>query len=87
MLDNITRREKQEDDQKNLEKIKRNNETMNDYKEMISSQGDPRIRKNKFDDVKINTYGVSMTTSNLNSNQNQNSLKSYVNLTNILARI
>jgi hypothetical protein len=58
-LENISRKEQQEEDRKKIERLKRISETMNEYKEMVSHNPEGRIRKNKFEDVKINTYGVS----------------------------
>lgn len=72
-LENVFRKEQQEEDKKKLEKINRINVTMNEYKEMINHQGDPRLRRHKLEEVKINTYGVNLNQDNLNKNLERNS--------------
>jgi hypothetical protein len=74
-LENVNRREQLEEEKRRQEKQRRVNETMHDYKEMVSHLPDGRIRKGKFEDVRINTYGVSLGNKVNQSNQFQNNIQ------------
>lgn len=59
-LENVSKREQLEEDKRKLEKMKRISDTMNEYNQMLTNKpNNGRLKKSKFDDVKINTYGVS----------------------------
>jgi hypothetical protein len=59
-MENFNRKIQQEDDKKNLEKQHKINERMNEYNLMCNMKGDPRIKRNKYEDVKLNYYGVNV---------------------------
>jgi hypothetical protein len=75
-LDNIMQREKVEAERKQMEKMRKINETMGEYNEMLTRKNDnPLLKRSKFEDVRINSYGVTpsnMNMGNLNSNMNNN---------------
>lgn len=79
-LENLNKREQFEEDKRKLEKLKRISDTMGEYNQMISNKPDGRLKKSKFEDVKINSYGVSFRnpqnegiSTNVTANQsNQN---------------
>lgn len=81
-LDNIHRREQLEEDKRRQEKQRRVHETMNEYNEMVSHLPDGRIRKGKFEDVRINTYGVSLGSNNNHSQSLSNQLNQQNNNSN-----
>lgn len=75
-IESIMQKEREEQERKRMQKIKHMNDMMSEYNNMISKKGEDRsLRKNKFEDIKINSYGVS-------SNKNNNEMREFENIPN-----
>ena len=57
-IESIIQKEKQDQELRRMERLKNANEMMNGYNSLMNQKTERGLRKNKFDDIKINTYGV-----------------------------
>jgi hypothetical protein len=72
-IESIMQKEREDQERLRMEKIKHMNDVKSEYHNLMNKKNEERgIRKNKFEDVKINTYGVNFNNNNQNINFPQN---------------
>jgi hypothetical protein len=72
-LESLNQKEQLAEDKIKIEKIKKVSERMDEYTKLLNQKNEDRhLKKSKYNDININTYGISYQNSNTMTNYNPN---------------